>query len=149
MKRFSWVKLNEEGAAIIEFAIILPLFLIFVFGIIEFGAIMYNKAMITNASREGARFGILFEAVSKTQQDITDRVEEVLGVDSNDSTKSKLLSLGGSAEPEILFPNGFPPSDGYLAVEIRYPYDFLFVPSFLPGLPDTLTINTTTTMRME
>ena len=31
------------------------------FGIIEFGIILYDKAMITNASREGARAGIVFD----------------------------------------------------------------------------------------
>jgi Flp pilus assembly protein TadG len=30
------------------------------FGIIEFGIILYDKAMITNASREGARAGIVY-----------------------------------------------------------------------------------------
>ena len=43
-----------------EFAIIAPLLFIILFGIIEFGILIYNKAMITNASREGARAGIVF-----------------------------------------------------------------------------------------
>ncbi len=51
---------RENGTAAIEFAIILPLLLLLVFGIIEFSLLLYNKAMITNASREGARAGIVF-----------------------------------------------------------------------------------------
>ena len=52
---------NQKGAAIVEFAIVLPLILMFLFGILEFGLLMYNKAMITNASREGARLGIVYD----------------------------------------------------------------------------------------
>ena len=51
---------EEKGASAVEFAIILPLLVVFLFGIIEFGIIFYDKAMITNASREGARKGIVF-----------------------------------------------------------------------------------------
>ena len=51
---------RENGTAAIEFAIILPLLLLLVFGIIEFSLLLYNKAMITNASREGARAGVVY-----------------------------------------------------------------------------------------
>ena len=47
---------NQNGAALVEFAIVLPLLLILIFGIIEFGVMFYDKAMITNATREGARW---------------------------------------------------------------------------------------------
>ncbi|WP_105617248.1 TadE/TadG family type IV pilus assembly protein [Vallitalea okinawensis] len=48
---------NEKGQSLVEFAIILPLVLIIILGIIEFG-IMFNAYLtITSASREGARLG--------------------------------------------------------------------------------------------
>ena len=53
--------LNQSGASAIEFAFLLPVLLLFLFGIIEFSVLFYNKAMITNASREGARAGINFD----------------------------------------------------------------------------------------
>ena len=46
----------------VELAIILPILLIVLFGLIEFGFILYDKAVITNASREGARQGIVYRA---------------------------------------------------------------------------------------
>ena len=49
----------QKGAAAVEFAIVLPLLLMLLFGIIEFSVILYDKAMITNASREGTRAGIV------------------------------------------------------------------------------------------
>jgi Flp pilus assembly protein TadG len=42
---------NESGAALVEFAIVLPLLLVLIFGMIEFSVMLYDKAMITNASR--------------------------------------------------------------------------------------------------
>ena len=52
-------KLNERGAVAAEFAILLPVLLLIVFGIIEFGMMMYGREVVTNATREGARAGIV------------------------------------------------------------------------------------------
>ena len=52
---------SERGAAAVEFAIVLPLLAAVLFGIMEFSLIMYDKALITSASREGARFGSLYK----------------------------------------------------------------------------------------
>jgi Flp pilus assembly protein TadG len=50
---------SQRGAAVVEFAFVLPLLLVILFGIIEFSFLLYDKAMLTNASREGARVGIV------------------------------------------------------------------------------------------
>ncbi len=47
------------GSSLIEMALVMPLFILILDGCIEFGIIFYNKAVITNASREGARYGIV------------------------------------------------------------------------------------------
>lgn len=46
---------RERGAVAIEFALLLPVLLAFVFGIIEFGLAFNAQISITSASREGAR----------------------------------------------------------------------------------------------
>lgn len=51
MKRIS----SQKGAAVVEFAILALLLLVFVFGIIEFGFIWLQSNYIANAAREGAR----------------------------------------------------------------------------------------------
>ncbi|QKE39279.1 TadE/TadG family type IV pilus assembly protein [Ferrovum myxofaciens] len=48
---------SERGVAAVEFALIFPLMLLLMFGIIEFGTLMYDQIMVTNAAREGARWG--------------------------------------------------------------------------------------------
>ena len=50
---------NDRGGSLIEFVLIAWVLFLILFGIMEFGLIMYNQAVITNASREGARYGIV------------------------------------------------------------------------------------------
>ena len=46
---------NKKGSALVETAIILPILLVIVFGILEFGWMMYKTNTLNNAAREGAR----------------------------------------------------------------------------------------------
>lgn len=46
---------KERGAAAVEMAIVLPLLLLIIGGIVDFGRAYYLNSVITNASREGAR----------------------------------------------------------------------------------------------
>jgi Flp pilus assembly protein TadG len=48
---------RAHGQSIVEFALILPLFLVLVFGIVEFGRAYIVYVTVTNAAREGARLG--------------------------------------------------------------------------------------------
>ncbi len=50
---------GQKGMAVVEMAIVTPLFLLMMFGIMEFGVILFDKAVITTASREAARAGIV------------------------------------------------------------------------------------------
>ena len=61
MNRLSWRKLQKnDGAAMVEFAIGCSVLIMLVLGIIEFGFLWYQKQVITNASREGARYGVTY-----------------------------------------------------------------------------------------
>ncbi|GAB3490949.1 TadE/TadG family type IV pilus assembly protein [Flexivirga lutea] len=45
----------ERGASIVEFAIVLPLLLLLIGGMVDFGRLFYTEVMLTNAAREGTR----------------------------------------------------------------------------------------------
>ena len=53
MKNKNWA---QRGVSAIEFAIVLPVLLAILLGIVNYGLLMYNQAVITNAAREGARW---------------------------------------------------------------------------------------------
>ena len=50
---------NRRGAAVVEFAVVAPVFILLVFGMIEFGRAIMVQQVLVNASREGARQAVL------------------------------------------------------------------------------------------
>jgi hypothetical protein len=48
------MKLNDHGVSVVEFALLLPLLIVLVFGIIEFSRALFTNNAIINVSREGA-----------------------------------------------------------------------------------------------
>jgi Flp pilus assembly protein TadG len=50
---------RDHGAVAVEFALVLPLLLILVFGIIDFGRLFNAQVNLTQAAREGARLAAL------------------------------------------------------------------------------------------
>lgn len=66
---------GERGQSLVEFALIVPLFLLLVFAIVDFGMGFYSWITVTNAAREGARVGV----VGADSATITQRVNDTSG----------------------------------------------------------------------
>jgi TadE-like protein len=58
-KTVSWA---EQGAAAVEFAIILPVLILFLFGMIELSILLFDNSMINHSVRVGARTAALYKA---------------------------------------------------------------------------------------
>ena len=132
-------KLNERGAAAAEFALLLPVFLMILFGIIEFGMIMYGREVVTNAAREGARAGIVQGPPKRTSGDITTIANSYLtGTGVNQADVTFTPAGVGLASPNTL------------TVTAVYNYNFLipYIPNVL-GVPNPLVITTQAVMRHE
>jgi Flp pilus assembly protein TadG len=151
MKTRQIIKEHKGGSAI-EFALVLPVLLLFVFGIIEWGLYLFNNHVITNASREGARKGIVQASPRVSLADIETAVHNYSDshlVSFADTKPSPVIniSLDGSANTTCPTGNGF---GSYLAVEVRYDYTFLLLPSLTGGLlPQLKTITARTAMGCE
>ena len=63
---------NNKGAVLVEFAMVLPIFILILIGTIEFGIVLHDYSLLQSASREGARAG----AVGFTQAAIEQRVRD-------------------------------------------------------------------------
>ena len=50
---------HQQGQSMIEFALVLPLMVLIIAGIFDLGRAFYSSITITNAAREGARYGTL------------------------------------------------------------------------------------------
>lgn len=59
---------REQGAAAVEMAIVLPILLLILFGIIDFGRLLYTKVELSSAARDGARILALQKPMSDVQQ---------------------------------------------------------------------------------
>ncbi len=64
LRRVLSVLNDEKGANALEFALILPVLMLIIMGIIQFGFIFYNYITIVHAAREGARWASLENSVS-------------------------------------------------------------------------------------
>lgn len=138
----AYMRSGESGTALIEFAIVLPLLIIILFGTIEFGLLMFNKQVLTNASREGARYGIVARDPRHSEAEIAAVVEKYCA--------GQLITFGTENEPVTKTDADSSATFGQdLAVTATYDYDFLLIPGFVPGLPDTVTLSAQTSMRYE
>ena len=119
-----------------EFAIILPLLLLFMFGIIEFGRAYNAKIELTSAVREGARTAALAEGTCGTTP-VFDCVEA--------STRTAAHGLTPSSV-EVETPEPCLPTPGPLSnATVKASYDFRYdIPFFGHG---TWTLNATGVMR--
>ena len=60
---------NENGQAVVEFALVLPILLLLLCGIIDFGWIFGNQLLANNATREAARYTAIHYYDSNTDND--------------------------------------------------------------------------------
>ena len=138
---------NQRGTSAVEFAIVLPLLVVFVFGIIEFGLLFYDKAMVTNASREAVRAGIVYRDPAVTVAEMQSVVDSYCA--------GRLVSFGGGPSPTSTVPSGPCANHGDpLVVNVTYQYGFLLIPDFLAAffggsMPGSIDVSAVTTMRCE
>jgi len=67
---------GEEGAAAVEFALIVGVLAMLIFGMLQFGVAFFQLQNLRAASREGARVG----ALNGTVQQVKDQVQQASGV---------------------------------------------------------------------
>ena len=70
---------SESGASAVEFALLLPVLMLILFGIVEFGLALHRQAILTNASREGARLGIVQSVPAITAAAVDTAINNYLG----------------------------------------------------------------------
>ena len=78
---------GRKGAALVEMAIVVPIFLTLVLGIIEFGRAMLVSQMVGNASREAARRAVLDDSNSTSIETYVEGfLSSSLGISTSDVT---------------------------------------------------------------
>ncbi len=112
---------SERGAVLIEAAIVLPLLLLVVLGIMDFGRVFQRYEVLTNAAREGARVCVL---PGYSAADVKSRVEQYLDAGGLNKTLAKFkdpvaktaaVPLAGGACVTVT------------TVTVQYPHTYTFV----------------------
>jgi Flp pilus assembly protein TadG len=124
----------QKGSVLVEFALILPLFLVLLFGVVFFSVALYNKTVLTMATREGARAGAMFVADRTTEAVITGATAATL-----QACQGNLISFGPAVDCNVPTPTL---QDNILTVSATVDYGGLFM---FPGL----LISAQTSMRLE
>ena len=142
---------SSRGQSLVEFAMVAPILLILVFGIIDFGMGLRAWISLTNATRDGARYGSVgnplgspvSSCVGETDETVVGRVCTVTeGLDKNEMT------VDPSCDPDC---------DPGSSVHVEATYEYHFVTpmgdlmNFFSGgsFPETLDLSTSTDMRLE
>jgi Flp pilus assembly protein TadG len=130
---------RQLGTATVEFGLLLPLLLLLFTCILEFGLALYNKSVITSASREGARLGIVLRVPAVSLDEIRNRVLT--------STGNSLVSLGAESSVTVEFPTQIDSNN--LAVRVNYTFRGLALGPLLVALGSPLVLTSTTVMVKE
>ncbi len=137
---------SEKGQALVEFALLVPIFLILMFAIVDFGMGFHAWITVTNSAREGARLG----AVQATTDDIIERVEDTADLINEDEKMTVTVGCGPSSDPPPTDPCPSVPGDS-VVVKVDYEYDLITPLGSLIGdiIGPTLTLSSTAEMRLE
>lgn len=72
---------HESGQAMVEFTLILPLFILLLFGLVDFGCYFTHSLSVTSAAREGARAGVIYaydaDFFTKVKTKVTDSAPDL------------------------------------------------------------------------
>lgn len=128
-----WLKKREEGQALVEFVLVLPILLILLLGIVAFGQIYFSYLLTQSASRDAARYG----SVGATDAEIYQIV-----YDKTDTLNQDNLNITITPEP------GSRTRGEQISVTVDY--DVVLVSPFWNGiLPNPFPISVETVMRIE
>ncbi len=92
MKRTFTILRKEDGQAVVEFAIVLPILMLLICGIIEFGWLFSAKLATSNCAREGARYASVNCYYITYLSDTVDRVLLIAPKSIKEGIKTTIIS---------------------------------------------------------
>jgi hypothetical protein len=129
-------KRPERGAALVEMAMVIPLFLVLVFGIMEAGWLFSQLTETRNAAREGARLAVVdFGPATQVATETCNRA-----VLSSDGALVSISSFGNVGDPL---------SDPNARVTVHIENSYESITGFLDPIFQGISLDADVTMRVE
>ena len=133
---------DERGVVALEFVLVFPFMILLLFGIVDASLILCDKAVITNASREAARAGIVVRVPQLTPAEVT---SVALAYAQNN-----LVTGGTATTPTVTVDQSGGTSPGSpLKVTVSYTYDGLVLGSAVSAITGAITLTAVTVMNYE
>lgn len=107
------------GGAAVEFALVLPLFMLLVMGALDYGYFFFSSQIVTNAAREGARAGTLVNPTAPSAS--TTAGNNARAVALAYMNGNGVSCPGGAGDAMCIVPS-FPTVSGSPAVQVRISY---------------------------
>ena len=127
--------------AMVEMVIVLPVLLMLLFAIAEFGVVFAQWQTVTNAAREGARDAVMF----RVGCDVATVEGEV-----RTTVKNYAATVGITlADADIGVTGACGAANTDTAVNVSHGYTFSVLPGFASSLNPTVDLSTSATMRNE
>jgi len=130
MRKFGRRSRRSNGQALVEFALLVPLLIIIILGIIEFGRIWMTMNVLASAAREGARKAAVTAPDADQVQTVVEKV-----LTAADITGATITTIGPNADNEVT-----------VRVQINYT---VVTGSFVPGLSSTMPLSRSVVMHWE
>jgi len=135
----------QRGAAALEFALVFPVLLLLLVGIVDFGMLMSTQSVVANAAREGARTAALSNNAMAAQNAVTTAIAGLPGA-TNAGTTVTVGCTTAAGDPCSLS-DTTPDTGGTVTVTLNYVHTWLS--PVLLGLAPTITLHGTSFMRIE
>ena len=132
---------SQRGMAMVETVIVLPVVLMLLFAMVEFGVLFGKWQTLSNAAREGARTAVVFRTgcnVGAVEAEVRQRVKDYaqpLGIILNDGQIAVSGVCGANTTDSI--------------VNVTLPYDFKVLPNFAQSVSPTIDLVGRSVMRNE
>lgn len=120
---------RQAGQSLAEFAVILLVLMLIVFGIVDLSRAVYIQSVVANAAREGARYGIVHPG-------------DMGGI------RAAVLNLAAGVDPSQLTIGLSAPDSRHVRVQVSYPFRPVtpLIGQFMPG---GITLSSSSVMRRE
>jgi Flp pilus assembly protein TadG len=132
---------KPRGLLMVELALILPLIFLLLWGMAELSVAIYNKTIVTYASRDAVRTGVLARTPRMSEAEIEDMARKYL-------QESLLFYSTLGTTVDIVRPDVIGAEDR-LRVTIRHEYPGLGLGRFMPGFSGPMVVSSSAVMRYE
>jgi Flp pilus assembly protein TadG len=140
---------RERGQAVVELALVLPLFLMLLLGIVQFGTVFRDYIALTDATRVGARQGSVARSLQPASSRETSIIQKVQNAGVNLDPAKMTISVqlrdpAGTVKTPNSLDSSWVPS-GDVTVRVSYPFKI----SLFGQVVYTGTLQSRTTERIE